>query len=43
MAFVVDRIDHVVLNCRDVDATIDWYVGAGLRQPRRSTCVPSAR
>ena len=26
MTFVVDRIDHVVLNCRDVDATIDWYV-----------------
>jgi len=26
VAFVVDRIDHVVLNCRDVDATIDWYV-----------------
>ena len=26
MAFVVDRIDHVVLNCRDVDTTIDWYV-----------------
>lgn len=26
MAFVVDRIDHVVLNCRDVAATTDWYV-----------------
>ena len=26
MAFVVDRIDHVVLNCRDVDTTTDWYV-----------------
>jgi catechol 2,3-dioxygenase-like lactoylglutathione lyase family enzyme len=26
MGFVVDRIDHVVLNCRDVDATTDWYV-----------------
>jgi catechol 2,3-dioxygenase-like lactoylglutathione lyase family enzyme len=26
MAFVVDRIDHVVLNCRDVDATTEWYV-----------------
>ena len=25
MAFVVDRIDHVVLNCRDADTTIDWY------------------
>src|SRR6476620_2324195 len=26
MAFVVNRIDHVVLNCRDVDTTTDWYV-----------------
>lgn len=26
MAFSVDRIDHVVLNCRDVDATVAWYV-----------------
>ena len=26
MTFAVDRIDHVVLNCRDVDATVDWYV-----------------
>ena len=26
MTFGVDRIDHVVLNCRDVDATTDWYV-----------------
>jgi catechol 2,3-dioxygenase-like lactoylglutathione lyase family enzyme len=26
MAFAVNRIDHVVLNCRDVDATADWYV-----------------
>ena len=26
MAFAVERIDHVVLNCRDVDATADWYV-----------------
>ncbi|GFG54952.1 VOC family virulence protein [Mycolicibacterium agri] len=26
MAFSVNRIDHVVLNCRDVDATVDWYV-----------------
>ena len=22
----MDRIDHVVLNCRDVDGTADWYV-----------------
>ena len=26
MAFTVNRIDHVVLNCRDVDATANWYV-----------------
>ena len=26
MAFTVNRIDHVVLNCRDVEATTDWYV-----------------
>jgi catechol 2,3-dioxygenase-like lactoylglutathione lyase family enzyme len=26
MALGVDRIDHVVLNCRDVDTTADWYV-----------------
>jgi catechol 2,3-dioxygenase-like lactoylglutathione lyase family enzyme len=26
MRLVVDRIDHVVVNCRDVEATADWYV-----------------
>jgi catechol 2,3-dioxygenase-like lactoylglutathione lyase family enzyme len=26
MAFSVNRIDHVVLNCWDVDATTEWYV-----------------
>jgi catechol 2,3-dioxygenase-like lactoylglutathione lyase family enzyme len=25
MAFTLDRIDHVVLNCRDVEATAAWY------------------
>ena len=25
MGFSVDRIDHVVLNCRDVEATVAWY------------------
>jgi catechol 2,3-dioxygenase-like lactoylglutathione lyase family enzyme len=25
MPLSIDRIDHVVLNCRDVDATADWY------------------
>jgi catechol 2,3-dioxygenase-like lactoylglutathione lyase family enzyme len=24
--FSVDRIDHVVVNCRDVEITADWYV-----------------
>ena len=26
MGFAVNRIDHVVLNCRDVEQTADWYV-----------------
>lgn len=26
MAFSVNRIDHVVVNCRDLDATVDFYV-----------------
>ncbi len=26
MPFAVNRIDHVVLNCRDVEAATDWYV-----------------
>ncbi len=25
MGFSIDRIDHVVLNCRDVEATAAWY------------------
>lgn len=25
MGISVDRIDHVVINCRDVAATADWY------------------
>ena len=25
MKFTVDRIDHVVLTCSDVDRTADWY------------------
>jgi catechol 2,3-dioxygenase-like lactoylglutathione lyase family enzyme len=32
MTFAVARIDHVVLNCRDVATTTDWYVRVlGLR------------
>ena len=26
MAFTVDRVDHIVINTRDVDVTADWYV-----------------
>lgn len=26
MTFTVDRIDHVVLNCRDAGTTANWYV-----------------
>ncbi|WP_431232212.1 VOC family protein [Mycolicibacterium psychrotolerans] len=26
MSFAIERIDHVVLNCRDVEAVADWYV-----------------
>lgn len=25
MGFKVDRIDHVVINCSDLDATVAWY------------------
>ncbi|MDP7738769.1 VOC family protein [Mycobacterium paragordonae] len=25
MGFVVERFDHVVINCRDVEATAQWY------------------
>jgi len=25
MGFSVDRFDHIVINCRDVDATAQWY------------------
>jgi catechol 2,3-dioxygenase-like lactoylglutathione lyase family enzyme len=25
MAFVIDRIDHVVINCRNLEATAAWY------------------
>ncbi len=25
MGFAVDRLDHIVLNCRDVEATASWY------------------
>ena len=25
MAFTVERFDHIVVNCQDVDATASWY------------------
>jgi catechol 2,3-dioxygenase-like lactoylglutathione lyase family enzyme len=25
MRFTVDRIDHIVLNCRDIEITASWY------------------
>ena len=25
MAFTVERLDHIVLNCKDVEATASWY------------------
>ena len=25
MGFTVDRIDHVVINCRDLETTVAWY------------------
>ncbi|MDT7953947.1 MAG: VOC family protein, partial [Acetobacteraceae bacterium] len=25
MRFTVDRIDHIVLNCRDVEITASWF------------------
>lgn len=25
MGFTVERLDHIVLNCRDVEATASWY------------------
>ena len=32
MGFTIDRIDHIVLNCRDVNVTADWYQRAlGMR------------
>lgn len=35
MTFSVDRLDHVVINCRDVDAVAAWYVRVlGMRQER---------
>ena len=41
MAFAVERIDHIVLNCEDVDATAKWY--ERVLGMRRETFGPSNR
>lgn len=25
MSFTIDRVDHIVINCRDEEATVAWY------------------
>jgi catechol 2,3-dioxygenase-like lactoylglutathione lyase family enzyme len=44
MAFTLDRLDHVVINCRDVDTTAAWYerVSGMTREtfgPEQRTCL----
>ncbi|MGV0045806.1 VOC family protein [Mycobacterium colombiense] len=41
MAFSVDRFDHIVLNCRDVEAAAAWY--QRVLGMRRETFGPSRR
>jgi catechol 2,3-dioxygenase-like lactoylglutathione lyase family enzyme len=41
VAFAVERIDHVVLNCNDVEATASWY--ERVLGMRRETFGPSSR
>ena len=41
MAFAVERIDHIVFNCEDVDATAKWY--ERVLGTRRETFGPSNR
>lgn len=41
MAIVVERFDHIVLNCRDVEATASWY--ERVLGMRRETFGPSNR
>ena len=41
MAIAVERIDHIVLNCKDVDATAKWY--ERVLGMRRETFGPSNR
>ena len=44
MGFVIERFDHIVLNCRDVRATAAWYesvLGMAVEQfgPQRRTAL----
>ena len=41
MGFAVERIDHIVLNCRDIEATASWY--ERVLGMRRETFGPSNR
>ena len=41
MGFAVERIDHIVLNCNDVEATASWY--ERVLGMRRETFGPSQR
>ncbi|MGZ4583465.1 MAG: VOC family protein, partial [Mycobacterium sp.] len=41
MGFAVERIDHVVLNCNDVETTAAWY--ERVLGMRRETFGPSNR
>ncbi|ORW96520.1 virulence protein [Mycobacterium sp. IEC1808] len=41
MGFAVERIDHIVLNCNDIEATAAWY--ERVLGMRRETFGPSKR
>src|ERR1700743_2067331 len=41
MAFTVDRFDHIVVNCNDVEATASWY--ERVLGMRREAFGPSGR
>jgi catechol 2,3-dioxygenase-like lactoylglutathione lyase family enzyme len=41
VVFEVDRFDHIVLNCNDIDATASWY--ERVLGMRRETFGPSGR
>lgn len=41
MAFAVERFDHIVLNCEDIEATASWY--ERVLGMRRETFGPSSR